>query len=499
MKNSLLSLLLSIFCVYAPLQAQNDIPIIQSKIFENDKTNKTHALLEHDSTGYYIMRFNNAMNYAEIEHYDTLMRHIKTYPVTRSYRGYVGAISIDTSWYMLYFKYKENPEKKTFEEVSLFANRINKQTFRLESDSIVLIPPFKMESNYYKGNFAVSPNGQKILVYDYEEEGDIEEVRGLTNKINIRVFDHNLEQLWEREVNLAPVDRVKRVVAIKKLRVSNDGEVGILTDIFRNQRSYSMKNITADPTLFFVGKEPENFFRYTPSLGDYFYNQINFTFDESGNVVWFGFYSRHKYYQQAGLFYIKINADRTKVLVKKQHEFDKDFVMRVMRRKRMPKMIEPRSFKLIHWRRSEGGRITISAEHQPYGLHNFRSHGVMLFQFDSIGDINWQRYIHKHADYAQKMKRFMSHYLFTQGTDTYMVYNNGIYSDGFARVIKIDEGGKMRRRVFVLYNDQTEVFTPNVATLLSERKLFLSFEERFFQTYRFGVLDFVKIFEPDPE
>ena len=498
MKASLLTLLIGILGFTYP-KAQNDIPIIQSEVLDNENTQLTNSLLEADSTGYYVLRFEKKMNAVEIEHYDTNLVLVKKYPVTEGQRPYAGVLTMKKKWYLLCFNYKKNEEKKIFEQVSLFANVISRKTFRLEKDSITLIRPFKMESKSYRGNFTTSPDDSKILVYDYEEDDEVDHIKGLTDKINLRVFDSRLQLLWERKVHLGPVDKTRRMVVIKKLRVSNEGEVAILTDIFRDKRSYEIKEITADPTLFFVGKEREKFSRYTPSLGNYYYNQLNFTFDDEGNVIWFGFYSRQRYYQQAGVFYIKINKNRTKVLVKKQHTFQKEYLMEIMSRRRMPKMIEPRAYKLVHWHRSAEGDITISAEYQPHGVYNFKSHGVMLIKMDNLGEIVWKRYVYKSANYAQKFRKFLSHYLFVQDGNTYMVYNNGIYPSGFARIIRIDSEGRMRRRIFLLYQNQNELYIPALSRVLSRNRLFLGLEDRFFQSYCFGVLDYAKIFESDSD
>ena len=218
------------------------------------------------------------------------------------------------------------------------------------SDSIELIAPFKMTSNFYRGNFAVSPDRSKILVYDYEEEGDISGVNGLTNEVTLRVFDASFNKLWQRKVNLSPSGSPKRMVAIKKLRINNQGDVALLTDVFRDHRSYSLRKTTADPTLYFVGKKKEDYALFKPNLGDYFFNQLNFTFDTDGNILWFGFFSKQRYYQQSGVFFIKINNKRTKILAKKIHHFTSEQIAELLNRKKVGKNAEGRSYKMTHWR-----------------------------------------------------------------------------------------------------------------------------------------------------
>lgn len=469
--------------------------LIKSDLKECERTFKTHTLLNYDSTGFYALRFDKQLSYAELEHYDTDLKFIKSYVVTQKSRKYIGVVNIAGRLYLLYFRYIENKRDNTHEKVSLYAKQLNPDTFALQPDSIELIQPFKMQSNFYRGNFAVSPDRSKILVYDYEEEGDIDDVKGLTNQVRLRVFDSNFKPLWKRTVNLSPDGGAKRTVSIKKLRVNNIGEVAILTDIFREQRSYSLRKVTADPTLFFVGKEKNNFALFKPNLGNYFFNQINFTFDTEGNILWFGFYSKQKYYQQSGAFFIKINNKRTKVLVKKQHDFTSEQIAQLLNRQRVSSKAEARSYKLTHWRLTKEGGIVLSAEQQPSSSYNFRSNDILALQFTPEGDIQWFKHIYKTGEISRRQKVLLSHYLFARNGNTYILYNTGLYSDGYANAVKITPDGNSKERKFYTYDNQQELFCPLLSFRLKSPKVFLCFQDRFFSSYRFGLLDIDQLFQ----
>ncbi|CAA6828909.1 MAG: Unknown protein [uncultured Aureispira sp.] len=469
--------------------------LIKSPLKDKDRTTRTHTLFNYDSTGFYALRFNKYLSYAELEHYDTLMNFQKAYVVTKKARKYIGVVNLHRKMYLLYFRYKENKRENTHDKVSLYAKQLAPDSFSLVSDSIELIAPFKMTSNYYRGNFAVSPDRSKVLVYDYEEEGDIDDVSGLTNEITVRVFDSTFKLLWKRSVNLSPSGGAKRTVAIKKLRVNNKGEVAVLTDIFRDQRSYNSKTITADPTLFFIGKETNNFALFKPNLGDFFFNQNNFTFDTEGNILWFGFYSTQKYYQQRGAFFIKINKDRTKILVKKRHAFTQDQIAQLLNKKKVNDKAEGRSYKLIHWRLTQEGGVVLSAEQQPSSSYNFKSNDILALRFDSEGEIQWFQHIYKHGELPIRQKVFLSHYMFSKGKDTYLLFNKGLYSDGYATAVKINSKGERLTRKFYTYEKQQELFCPLLSFRLKGDKAFLCFQDRFFSNYRFALLDFETLFK----
>ena len=468
---------------------------MKSQLRESGKTSKTHTLLNFDSTGFFALRFNKQMNYAEVEHYDTDLTFIKSYVLTKKRRKYIGVINIANKMYLLYFRYIVNKQENTHDKVSLYAKQIKTDHFCLAEDSIELIKPFRMTSNYYRGNFAVSPDNSKILVYDYEEDGDIDQIRGLTNKIKLRVFNSEFKMLWNRTVNLSPDGGATRKVSIKKLRVNNKGEVAILTDIFRDHRSYSLRTVTADPTLFFVGKQKSDFSLFKPNLGDYFFNQINFTFDTKGNILWFGFYSNQKYYQQAGVFYIKINSERTKVLIKKQHKFSEKLIAELINKKRIKQKMEARSYKLVHWQLTEDGGVVLSAEMQPSSSYNFRSNYILALRFSSDGEIQWTNHIFKNGNQPRKQKVFLSHYLFTQSDNSYLFFNKGLYSDGYASAIQIDSMGNKKQRKFYTYQNQQELFCPLLSFKLTDTNIFLCLQDRYFSSYKFALLDFKKLFD----
>lgn len=476
------------------LFAQDDF-IIKSKLKDKERTTKTHTLFHYDSTGFYPLRFDNDLSYAELEHYDPNLNFLKTHIVTNESRKYIGVVNIASKLYLLYFRYIENRRENTHEKVSLYAKQLDPANYALMQDSIELIEPFKMQANYYRGNFAVSPDRSRILVYDYEEEGDIDDVSGLTNNINLRVFDSNFKLLWKRSVNLSPDGGAKRMVSIKKLRVSNKGEVAILTDIFRDHRSYSLRRVTADPTLFFVGKEKANFALFKPNMGEYFFNEANFTFDTEGNILWFGFYSRQKYYQQCGLFFIKINNDRSKILVKKQHDFTPEQIAQLLNRQKPNPKAEARSFKIIHWQLTQDGGIVISAEQNPESSYNFRCNDMMVMRLKSDGELQWFKHIFKYGEEPIRQKVFLSHYLFMHNDKAYLLFNRGLYSDGVAMIAQIDSVGNAVERKFYSYELQQELFCPLLSFKLHNSKVFLCFQDRYFSSYRFGLLDVEKVFK----
>ena len=118
--------------------------------------------------------------------------------------------------------------------------------------------------------------------------------------------------------------------------------------------------------------------------------------------------------------------------------------------------MEARSYKLVHWQLTEDGGVVLSAEMQPSSSYNFRSNDILALRFSSDGEIQWTNHIFKNGNQPRKQKVFLSHYLFTQSDNSYLFFNKGLYSDGYASAIQIDSMGnkiliKINKNYFARY------------------------------------------------
>ena len=116
------------------LHAQEDY-LDLSPLKERERTSRTYTLLNYDSSGYYVLRFNRALSYAELEQYDSAQNFKKTYVVTKQKRKYVGVLNIRDYLAVLYFEYKENRITKTHVNVRLKAKRLHPETYHQEEES----------------------------------------------------------------------------------------------------------------------------------------------------------------------------------------------------------------------------------------------------------------------------------------------------------------------------------------------------------------------------
>lgn len=462
---------------------------------------QTYALLEYEENRFQVLRFDKHFNKAETEIYNGLLQLEGRYSSGNEKRKYGGAMHLHGKNYLLYSHYIDNKVLKRYEDVSLYAREILPDSFRLASDSIALVPPFDMKERLYRGNFVLSPDGSKLLLYDYEEEGDIEDIRGLTNSIRLRVLDANLKLLWERKLDLSPNQSGKRVIAIQKLKISNEGVVAILSDQFREKRSYQLKKVTTDPLVFFVGQKPEDFVRFSPKLGEFFYNEMDLLFDAEGNIYWTGFYSQKKYYKQGGCFLIKINADRTQVLAKNIQPFSNSLKGNLLHRKasKIKEKTELRNYNCISFRQLADGRLILLAEQRPYGIHNFKSHNIFVLCFSAAGELLWEQTILKHNSFPKSKAAFLRPYLWEEAGKVYLLFNRGLYGrESGAYLAQIDEEGQLKEKQLLSYEFKDELLCPELSYPLQDGRLFIGLQSLYFRYYQFGFLE-PKSFIETPE
>ena len=398
----------------------------KSDLRKNQSTRFTHALIDFDSSNYYVLRFDKNRYKAEIEQYNEQLQYVRTVQTTDKRRRYAGVMHLDSTMYMFYFNYTKSKTTDGYRNVGFYAKKIDEKTYKTTADSITIIQPFNMESNAFKGDLVLSPDRSKFLVFSYEEEGDDQQISGLSNTITLRVFDKNFVPLWERIVNLSPDGKLKRKVAIKKLRINNKGQVLILADIFTGARSYESRKVNTAPTLFFIAQSPKAISRFTPDLGKLFFKELDVSYDQEGNIIWFGFYSRKRYYMQSGIFFIKIKADLSRVLTKEKYDFSPSLIAKMMNKRKVSEKREALHFKFVQYHLTSDSGLIVTAEQQPQGGLFYKSKNILALRFNSLGGVKWKKVIKKHSVEQYKLKPFLSHHSFLVSDSLHVIFNNGV-------------------------------------------------------------------------
>ena len=106
----------------------------------------------------------------------------------------------------------------------------------------------------------------------------------------------------------------------------------------------------------------------------------------------------------------------------------------------------------------------------------------------------WSKHFFKNGNQPKNQKVFLSHFLCNKNNQTYLIYNRGIYSDGYANVTKIDTAGRVENKKIYTYLNQQEIVCPPLTYHLPGSQLFLCLQDRYFSNYRFALLNLEKLF-----
>lgn len=486
----MLRLFLFFFLCTQGLLAQNTQ---WSELFTREQTNRAEALLHEDSDGYTVLRYSDDFQYGEIEQLDTaLQKRTSKMLFDLKKNRYIGLLEMKDRYWLLYSIWEQLPMNENAEvettpdrKVGIYALALEPGSFRLSKDSVVLMPVQTISADIFEVDIALSPDKSKLLLYSYTAENKYGDITNLSDYLRLQVWNADLQPLWEREVNLAPKEADKKRVAIKKAAVDNQAQVVVLTDVFRDIRSYRGKTVTADPNLYFVGPQKEQFGRYQPDFGDYFYNQMDFTFDESGQLYWVGFYSNRRYHLQDGLFFVKINAERNKVLFKTRQPFGDSLKAKMLSDKQVERGVELRNFEMRHLLLDSEGRLSISAEqHTGNSIRD-----ILLFRLKPDGFVDWAHHFPQLGGYPPRELLFRRHYIFQRGDTVHLLYNQGTYGPDQLRHCWIAPNGRLS--TVDLWDNQKAggVLAPERIRPLTDGRLFFILQSRFFKYYRYVIWD----------
>ena len=477
------------------LSAQNKDFLVESKVRKSNDANRTYGLWFQapNTKDLYLLRTNAQMRLMFTEVYDKDM-HFKREEATAYERRFTGSLDLNSNPYLLELKYKYDAHVKTYTDISFVAHRFDTTTLKLTGDSTTMIPPFILKDNLYRGNFAVSPDQSKLLLYHYTEDGELN-IKGLANEIELLVFNDKLELLWKKKVHLSPETHSKQMTLIRKLRVNNQGSVGIFAYMFIDEkaRTFKSKTPTVKPTLFFVGRGENEFLKFQPKLEDYFFSEMDFAFDKENNIQWFGQVSQISYEHSGGYFYMKMNANCTKVLAKNIVFYNADFLKKALGRK-AKKQRELTDYYLSAWRTDlQEETVIFTLERRPYASLTLKYNEVIVGKLDKKGVLLWLNIIPKYAQEQDRFEPFLSHYMWAKGDKVYILYNSGLYASNKAIALEIDALGNMREKTIFLNRNRETILCPSLTTVL-EDKLLICMQSPYFTTYNFGLLDLQALF-----
>ncbi len=189
------------------------------------------------------------------------------------------------------------------------------------SDNLIKIGEMDLRNISREGVFdiEISKDSSKILVYH-----DLPFKRGESEKLALKVYDDEFNELWDKEISLPyPDDKFR----IEEYRISKEGDVFLLGVKF-----YDGVNIRRRGTpnyeyvLLTYMEEGIKSKEYTLKDPTRFITDLTFEPTQKGEIVCSGFYSEKSAYTIKGTYFSRINILTEEVIAKNFKQFDFDFV-----------------------------------------------------------------------------------------------------------------------------------------------------------------------------
>lgn len=321
MKNIYISLLITLLptLYFSQLETTNKADVSWGEELKFKKGSRFVEYLGKDDNNYYLIKSLKRGEKYTINTFGKDMNLKKELIIDMKHNGkhtmyYEGSYLLKNKIYV----FSSLPNKKTRIN-KLFCRAFDKND--LSPGKLIEIEELPYEKKKRTGGFGVvaSEDESKILVYlnkPFEKNAP--------EKFGFTVLSSDLKELWKKDIELPYTEQF---FSIKDYQVNNDGDVYLLGQEFKEDRSARKKG-----TPYFKyhilayldnGKRIKD---YDINLEDKFITDITYKIAKNGDLICSGLYSKNGTYSIKGAFYMLIDFESRKIKNNSIKEFDQDFI-----------------------------------------------------------------------------------------------------------------------------------------------------------------------------
>jgi hypothetical protein len=338
---------------------------------KSDRKGTLEDIIGMDGDGYYMVRAEPKKFY--LEKYDHKLNQVKSEEIIlgkggdRKYLEF--AEQLNDEIYLFTTQY-DNIAKHRI----LFAEKVNRKTLKPDGDPIKLSTyDYRNRSNEGYFDYHVSRDSSKILIYY-----DTPNQSGNTGeKFGLSVYDHNLNALWSKELELPFRDKLYKV---ERYKVDNQGNAYLLGMVYRGQVRDKRQGRPNYEYHLLVYNKSDEYTEYLLSLQDKFITDMQFEISRTGDIICAGLYSDFGTSSVKGTFYLLIDGKTNEVKKEYYEQFDPSFLVDFMSEKRAGKGRELTRYNLNQLEiRRDGGVVLVAEQffvkelHQNFNDPRFRS------------------------------------------------------------------------------------------------------------------------------
>jgi len=364
------------------------------------------------------------------------------------------------------------------------------------------------KSQLEKLNFVQSVDSNLMLAF-YSERFDKYE----NEKIDFTLFNQELDTLWSRNIEFPYKGKNFN---IHRSLVDSEGRVFLLIKI-QNEKPQDRIGQEFRYSVVTFGPDTSLIEDYEINLDDKFISDIDFSLNDSHNVICSGFYSEEGAGGVSGTFYLKVDRATRMVTGKTLTAFDRDFALGFMEGRRLRGRPELTDFKLDHFITFTDGTHALIAEQfliDEVCYQDFRTgmiscnylyyfNNIIVVKMDGEGQVQWTADIPKYQE-STNDGGFYSSYVFGQsGNNLYFVFNDNEKNQSEKDKSKVNPMTNLRKAVPVMAKITSEgrftrrslgtdnkkgrfTFAPGYSTQLSSGSILLLGETS--NKYRVGIV-----------
>ena len=526
-----LTLFLFCFAIASLAQAQTD----KAKVLWGDeekaqKRSTLDGIVGYDNNGMYVLKRKMkpgsiVLSYS-LDHYDKKFNKTNSVDLKMKANGRKLQLKSAMQWgdeIYLFNTYKDKRAKRNY----LYATTVNKKTLQPNTDSKVIAEINYSGRNHNSGGFGLrmARDSSKLLIYK-----QLPYVKGGKEKIGFKVFDNEMNELWEKTVILPYSDKLFRVTSFK---IDNNGNVHLLGKAYKGKLRETVNGVpNYKYRLLSYSNEGKTKKNNAITFGDLFIADMQFTFNKEEELICAGFYSKKGTYGIKGTFFIKYDMTDFSVLDKSHNEFEADFIVQNLSnwakskaKKKASKGKEPELYNydldnIIL--REDGGAVLIGEQYKVKTITHttttanggtttstttqYYYNDIIVVSLSPEGEIDWTKKIAKTQSSSNDGGFYSSYALAIVNDKLYFVFNDNVRNldyngngrpvnyrlsgkSGVVVLIELDSEGRLSKREALFNTKELELIVrPKVCQQVSNNEMIIFGQKR--KGHRFGKLTF---------
>ncbi len=416
------------------------------------------------------------------------------------------------------------------EENKLLLDKYDKNTLRLVGEQEEL-SSFAFEKSFFNWNTGYynmiqSRDSSKIMVYfalPYE--------KGESEKIAFMCFDNELNQIWERNIELPYNDEL---FIIKDYSVDNQGNMYLLGKVFKEKTKNRRKGeVNYHYTIISYQDMGQNLIEYPVIIEGKYITDMQINVNDYDDIVCAGFYSDKHLVSITGSYFLRIDRETKDIDVEKYEKFEMEFITqnfterqekKTKKRAAKGKNVEMYEYDLDDIiMRGDGGAVLIGEQYYVRVVttthtnangttyttttYYYYYNDIIVINYDPSGEVEWKLKIPKrqvstndngfHLSYVRHIKDDKIYFVFNDDPQNmYLKEHDKIryftprWRKGKTHLVlvEVNSAGEMEKEVLLNNEEAALYIAPYLCSQINKDESFLYAADR--KKGRFGILKF---------